>query len=316
MMKRTLNTYLGLALTAALFFVSCKKETTNIFNMFEDVKVTFHANSPYAVTDYKEVNVGDSVYLDYTIESSKKGMFAVCIFETSSALPTKIFLNSSQRKSYSGVVKLKMNTRVGKISYRIWALDSAGVYLGDGYKMVTLEVKSDYNYYAGRELKTPDTLTKVNNCYLSLTNGALFSYTTGGSQSDKIDLGLYRVPVMDANGKLIGYKYDVYALNSSPLPFTSYDISSWTKRGTLFAAPKTGQANTWINSLRTGEQIVTLAKSAKPTLKATSTGLTAGSLFYFLTPEGKYGAIYVNSVETNNSSSKGVFLNVDIKIQK
>ncbi|MNJ93820.1 hypothetical protein D3C87_115070 [compost metagenome] len=315
-MKRILIKYLGCALVTALFLASCKKETTNIFNMFEDVKVTFHSNSPYAVTDYKLVNVDDSVYIEYTIESAKKGMFAVCIFETSSALPTKIFLNSSQRKSYSGIVKLKMNTRVGKISYRIWALDSAGVYLGDGYKMITLEVKSDYNYYAGREVFSPDTLEKVNPCYLSLNSGERFSYSNGAANSAKIDLGLYRVPVINpTTQKLATYKYDFYTLNANPLPFTAYDMSSWTKRATLISAPKTGQSNTWLNSLRTGTQIGTLGKSAKPNLKATTTGLSAGSLFYFLTPEGKYGAVYVNSVEINNLKS-GVFINVDIKVQK
>nr|WP_199082528.1 hypothetical protein [Pedobacter sp. ASV19] len=304
--------YLGCALVAVLFLCSCKKETTNIFNMFEDVKVTYRANSPYAVTDYKEVNPGDSVYLEYTIESAKKGMYAVCIFETSAAIPSKIFLNSSQRRSYSGIVKLKMDTRVGKTSYRIWALDSAGIYLGDGYKSVTIDVRSDYKYWTSRELYIPDTVAKVKNCYYSLNTGALYSYSNGAANSDKIDLGLYRVPVVATNG-VVSYVYNIYALDANPLPFTSYDISSWTKRGTLFAAPKTGQSAAFL-ALRTGAQILTAGKSAKPTLKAITTGLAAGSLFYFLTPEGKYGAFYVNSISSNNPE-KGVFLNVDVKIQ-
>ncbi|SMC39926.1 hypothetical protein SAMN04488524_0178 [Pedobacter africanus] len=312
---KSIYKYLYLATIAGLIFTSCKKETTNIFNMFDDVKVTYHSNSPYAVTDYKELNPGDSVYLEYTIESAKKDMYAVAIFETSAAIPTKIMLKDNERRSYSGVVKLKMNTRVGKISYRIWALDKSGVYLGDGYKTITLDVKSDYNYWAGRELKIPDTLEKMNNCYYALSTGELFSYTSGATNSDKIDMGLFRVPVTEATtGRITGYKYDVYALNSNPLPFTAYDISSWTKRATLFAAPKTGQASAFLN-LRTGEQIITAGKSAKPTLTRTNTGLIAGSLFYFLTPEGKYGAIYVNSIETNNVG-KAVFMNVDVKVAR
>ncbi|MNY26519.1 hypothetical protein D3C86_1603750 [compost metagenome] len=128
-------------------------------------------------------------------------------------------------------------------------------------------------------------------------------------------MGLFRVPVLDANtGRITGYKYDVYALNSNPLPFTSYDISSWTKRATLFAAPKTGQASAFLN-LRTGDQIIAAGKSAKPTLTRTSTGLIAGSLFYCLTPEGKYAAFYVNSIETNNTG-KAVFMNVDVKMAR
>lgn len=312
MMKR-LNKYLGCALVAVLFFSSCKKETTNIFNMFEDVKVTYHSNSPFAVTDYKEVNAGDSVYLEYTVESAKKDMYAIAIFETSAAIPSKIVLDNKQRRSYSGIVKLKMNTRVGKTSYRIWALDNTGIYLGDGNKTITIDVRSDYKYWAGRELYVPDTLEKVKSCYYALSTGELFSYSNGAANSANIDLGLFRAPVFDTNGRLSGYTYNVYSLGASPLPFTAYDISSWTKKGTLFAAPKTGQSAAFL-ALRTADQIITAGKSAKPTLKAITTGLTAGSLFYFLTPDGKYGAFYVNSISSNNSQ-KGVFLNVDVKMQ-
>ncbi|CAH0138675.1 hypothetical protein SRABI27_03024 [Pedobacter sp. Bi27] len=308
-MKRILK-YLGVIAMGAVVFSSCKKEGENIFNMFDDVTVTYHSTSPYAVTDYKEVNAGDSVYLDYTISSAKEDMYAVCIFETSAAIPSKIILNDNQRRNYSGVVKLKMNTRVGKTSYRIWALDKAGVYLGDGYKTVTIEVRSDYKYWSSRELYIPDTLGKVKNCYMSLSTGELFNYSNGAASSDKIDLGLYRSPV---TGTPNSYFYNVYALNSSPIPFTPYDISTWTKKATLFAAPKTAQSAAFLN-LRTGDQIITAGKSAKPTLKGISTGLIAGSLFYFLTAEGKYGAFYVNSVSSNNASG-GVFLNVDVKIQ-
>ncbi len=314
-MMKLINKYAAFAIVMTVIFGSCKKETSNIFNMFDDVKVTYHANSPYAVTDYKEVNPGDSVYLEYTIESANKDMYAVAIFETSAAIPTKIFLDDSQRRSYSGVVKLKMDTRVGKVSYRIWALDKGGVYLGDGYKTITLDVKSDYNYWAGRELKMPDTLEKVNDCYFALSTGELFNYGNGAANSAKIDMGLFRVPAFDAKtGDLIGYKYDVYSLASNPLPFTAYDISSWTKRGTKFSAPKTGQSSAFLN-LRTGDKIMSAAKSAKPTATRTSTGLTGGSLFYFLTPEGKYGAIYVNSIEPTNVKNT-VFMNIDVKMQR
>ncbi|WP_316828004.1 hypothetical protein [Pedobacter miscanthi] len=310
-MKRNLN-YVGLILLAALLFTACKKETTNIFNMFEDVTVTYSAKSPFAVTSYKDVNVGDSVYLEYTIESPKTDMYVACIFETSSAIPTKIALDDTQRKKASGVVKLKMDTRVGLISYRIWALDKGGIYLGDGYKTITLNVLPDYKYWSSREIFIPDTLTKLANSYISLTTGQLYNYSNGKENTDKIDLGLYRAPV-SANG-VNGYVYGVYALDANPLPFTAYDISTWTnKRATLVAAPKTGQASAFLN-LRTGAQILTAGKSAKPTLKSITTGLAAGSLFYFLTPEGKYGAFYVNSISSNNSS-RGVFLNIDVKIQ-
>jgi len=313
-MKRNLK-YVGLLFLATLVFSACKKDTENIFNMFDDLTVTYTANSPYAVTEYKDVNVGDSVYIEYNIESANEDMYVACVFETSAAIPTKIPLNDSQRRKYSGVFKLKMDNRVGKITYRVWALDKAGIYLGDGYKSVTLNVLPDYKYFASREVFIPDSVGKTSNSYISLTSGELFSYANGKENTSKIDLGLYRSILTGSSSTAAnGYIYGVYALDASPLPFTAYDISSWTnKRATLVAAPKTGQLSAFTN-LRTGAQIGSAGKSAKPTLKAITTGLISGSLFYFLTPEGKYGAIYVNSVSSNNSS-RGVFLNIDVKIQ-
>ncbi|WP_316829906.1 hypothetical protein [Pedobacter aquatilis] len=311
-MKRNLK-YIGLFFMAALLFAGCKKETENIFNMFSDVTVTYTANSKYAVTDYKDVNVGDSVYLEYTIESAKTDMYVACIFETSSAIPTKVTLEPSQRRKATGIVKLKMDTRVGKISYRIWALDKGGIYLGDGYKTITLNVLPDYKYWASREFFIPDSVGKNSNSFISLTDGQLYSYNNGKDNTSKIDLGLYRTPgtgTTSANS----YLYNVYALDANPMPFTAYDFSTWAnKRATLVAAPKTGQASTF-TALRTGAQIITAGKSAKPNVKSITTGLVAGSLFYFLTPEGKYGAFYVNSISSTNST-RGLFMNVDIKIQ-
>lgn len=282
---------------------SCKKEGENIFNMFDEVNVTFHSKSPYSVTGYKEVNSGDSVHIEYTITSAKKGMHMLCVYEAGAgAVFMKIPLNASQRKTYSNVVKLKMNAKVGRTTYRIGALDSAGVYIGDGYKSITLDVLANYNYWAGRSIFVPDTLGMESKSYLSLKTGTTYSYKEGLTKSEDIDLGFVN------NGAST-----VYALNASPLPFTPYDISSWTKKATLFAAAKNNQGTAFLN-LKTGEQIESAAKSAKPTLKVV-TNLAAGSLFYFITAEGKQGAIFVNYI-TRTAAVKGVFMNVDIKIKK
>lgn len=303
MMKNIKIKIIGILAISSLMFYGCKKEGENIFNMFDDVTVTFSAKSPYAVTDYKEVNPGDSVYIEYTISSAKKGMYAVNVFEAGSAIPfIKIPLTEAQRRSYSNVVKLKMNSKVGRTSYRVWALDSAGVYLGDGYKNITIDVKSDYDYWSSRNIYAPDTLGKSSQSYLSVVSGKTFSYNEGVTQSANIDFGY-----------VFNVSHTIYALNTSPLPFLPYDISAWTKRATLVAAAKTNQGAAFLN-LRTGEQILTAGKSAKPTLKSVGS-LAAGSLFYFLTPEGKYGAFYINYI-TKSSAEKGVFMNVDIKIQR
>lgn len=303
-MKNIKIKYLGSLIVALFFLSSCYKEYDNIFNMFDDVTVTFHSTTPNSVTDFKEVEVGDDVDLDFTITSAKKSMYMVCIWEAGGAIPfRKIPLDASQRKSFSHVETIAMTNKVGTISYRVWALDSAGVYIGDGKKLITVHVKPDYNYWAGRAIYVPDTVEKVNKSYLSLSTGELFNYTEGVTNSDKIDLGFA------FNGTPT-----IYALTASPLPFTPYDISAWTKKATLFAAIKSNQGSTWLNQLRTGAALEKNAKSAKTTLKSVN-NLKAGSLVYFLTAEGKYGGLYVNYI-TQNSATKGTFMNVDIKIQK
>jgi hypothetical protein len=53
----------GMAILLLFILAACKKESTNIFNMF-DVQVELHTTHPFSVGEYKEVNDGDSIYID------------------------------------------------------------------------------------------------------------------------------------------------------------------------------------------------------------------------------------------------------------
>lgn len=309
---------LGIIAITSLVLSSCKKEGENIFNMFEDVTVTYHSTSPYAVTDYKEVSPGDSVYLEYTINSAEKDMYMVCVFENGSGTPfVKTPLNDAQRRNYSGVVKLKMDKKVGKTTYRIWALDKRGIYLGDGYKSITVEVKSDYRYLSARTLFVsgiPDRTTtdfepfKAERSYFSLATGEKYSYLEGAENSSKIDFGAAVVIDPTKTGEDM-FVVSLYSIKANPIKLPHYDVSTWIDKGTLFSAPKAG-GTTFSASLRTGAQIVSAAKSAKPTLKL-ATGLKAASLFYFLTTTGEYGAVYVNYFRIVNGIPS---IGIDVKI--
>lgn len=299
-MKNTYIKILGIVSMTSLLLFSCKKEGENIFNMFDDVKVNYHSNSPYAVTDYKEVNPQDSVYLEYTITSANKDMAVVCVFENGSGTPfVKTMLKPSEKRDYTGVVKLKMSNKVGKTTYRVWALDSRGVYMGDGYKSVTVEVKSDFKYWSGRKLYVSGFVDKNGSfdpfknekSYYSLTTGETFSYIEGNTNSDKIDFGAAHVFDESKTGD-DRFAVSLYSINANPIKVPHYDVSQWIDKGTLFSTPKSG-GTTFTNSLRTGAQIIDAAKKAKPTLKL-ATGLKTGYLFYFLTKKGEYGAVYVN----------------------
>jgi hypothetical protein len=321
-MKNFKITYLLTVLVCFIFLAACKKEGENIFNMFRDVDVTYHNNSQYSVTDHKEVNVDDSVYIDFTITSKNKGMHQICVWEAGSATPfLRLNPNDSQRFSYSNVVKLKMSSKTGLVSYRVWALDSAGVYIGDGYKTVSVFVKPDYNYWSNRYMSVPDTLTKAAKCYISLRTGSLYSYEEAKLNPDLIDAAIFydeAANVLTNPADTVG-GFVIYSLDAAPTPFPPYDISSWAKRSVVFSSLKTNQANTFRNTIRTGSLLKSNAGTSFPNKKLLLTSLsgrtpvTANNMVYFKTPEGKVGALFVNYI-TGHSSIKGVIFNVDVKI--
>jgi hypothetical protein len=302
-----------LAIVVGGWMASCKKESKNIFNMF-DVQLDLHTEGPNKLSEYTEVNAGDSVVIDYTITSPTTDMYMICVLKVGSNTPfIRIPIDdAAKRRSYSDVVVLKAE-QAGETSYRIWALDKDGVYLGDGYKKITVYVRSDFNHLSNRNVYFPDSTGKSLNCYLSLTSGNTWSYTTGAQHSAEIDLGIYRKAILSGNGSFANWENHIYSLSASPNPFTPYDISGWTQRGTLFSSP-TGNANSFRDLHKTGIAIETEAKKKTINLKDVSFGKDANRFVYFLTPEGKYGVLMVNSF-TDDYEGKAI-ANVSIKMQQ
>jgi len=318
-----------LLLTAAgmVLLSSCAKKSENIFNMFDDVTVTFNNRSPLAVTDYKLVNDGDSVYVDYTINSAAEDMYSVTVERSAGAQSgiertTVQIADNAKRRSYSDVLKLKMN-RDGKTSYRIYAANQKGTYIGDGYKKVVIEVNPSHMVYSSRNIYLPDSTAKVQPSFFSLSDATTYSYTNGQANAAKIDFGIWRRPNPNTNAQDVTtnpFVYNLYAISAPTNPFPVYDISGWTpKRTTRFSAPQTSQTNTFLYTAVSGSTIEALARARNPNLAvitATSfaTGLSPGASFYFLTPEGKYGIVLVNNISFD--LDRRPFVNVSIKIQR
>ncbi len=311
-----------LAAAGMMLLGSCAKKSENIFNMFDDVTVTFNNRSPYAVTDYKLVNDGDSVYVDYTINSANEDMYSVTVERSAGASSgiertTTRISDDSRRRSYSDVLKLKMN-RDGKTSYRIYAANQKGTYIGDGYKKVTIEVNPSYTVYANRNIYLPDTVGKVLPSFFSLSDGTAYSYSNGQANAAKIDFGIYRRP--DGSTTNPQFIYNLYSISSSPNPFSVYDVSAWTpKRATRFSAPVTSQLNTFLYSAVSASTIADLARARTINLTATaatsaSASLVSGNVVFFLTPEGKYGMLLVNNISFD--LDRRPFINVSVKIQR
>jgi hypothetical protein len=301
---------------------SCAKESDNIFNMFEDVTVTYNASSPLAVTDYKLVNDNDSVYVDYTINSSTEDMYSITVERSAGAQSgiertiTRI-TDNTRRRRYSDVLKLQMQ-RDGKTSYRVYASNQKGTYIGDGYKKVTIEVNPSYMIYANRNIYLPDSTTKVLSSFFSLSDASAYSYTNGQANAAKIDFGIWRRS--DNAVTNMQYIYNLYSISVPTNPFPLYDISAWTpKRATRFSAPITSQTNIFLYNAVSGSTIGTLAVARNPNLAATAgttalNGLVAGSAVFFLTPEGKYGMMLINAITSDYE--KRPYMNVSVKIQR
>lgn len=304
-----------LILILLTFSIACKKESTNIFNMF-DVTLELHNNSPYAVAEYNEVNANDSLVIDFTINSPGKDMYMVCVLKVGATTPfIKIpITEDAKRRSYSGMIGLKADQGVGSTSYRVWAIDKDGVYLGDGYKKITVNVKNDYLHLPNRSVYFADTLNTDRPSFLSLTKGETYSYANGATHAADIDLGLYLKPVFNpTTGDFVGYITSLYSLTASPNPFTPYDITSWAKRKTLFSAPVSGSAANFRDLFKSGLAIATEAKKRTLNVTHINTGTLVNQFIYFLTPEGKYGVFYVNYVDVDYQGRP--FINVSIKMQ-
>lgn len=298
-----------------LAFSSCKKESDNIFNMFDGVNVEFDASQPSSVTDYKQLEDGDDAFIYYTITSTDKNMASVCVRRVGQGRPDQqINLpDDADKKSYTGSFKLPTN-RVGKTTYRVYALDSKGVYMGDGYKDVTIDVVSNFKFLINRRVYLPDSTTKIAPCYYSIDKGESYSFTTGEAASEDLDFGIYRVAGTGSDN-IDGYLYYLYTLTASPLPFTPYDISSWAKTETLLTNVNNNSRDYKGNNSRltSGSAIESYVSGKKPNLKVQNKPLKIGQIVYLKKQDGRYAALEVEQISRDYDGK--LYMSFSIKSQ-
>ena len=303
--------YFLLLLLFGLLF-SCKREGDNIFNLFEDVKVTLHQENEFDIGTYKDVAVGDSIYVDFTISSASKDMHQVWIFYNGAgAAALKIPLAEGEKRSFRYLYKIKAD-KVGLSTFRIMAVDSEGVFMGDGYTSVTYNVVSDYVHLNNRVLYMPDSAAQSSACFIDLMEGKTYTYAEAKAHPEKIDLGMYRTYKVEANGA-ITYSYNIYSLQANPIPFNAFDFTDLAGKGraTYFSSIQTNQATTFLNTLTSGAVIQSNAISRKTT-NLSLNDLKVGSMFYFKTAEEKYGVVIVNALSGFDNNR---YLNISIKHQ-
>jgi hypothetical protein len=302
---------------------SCRVESDNIFNMFDDVKITYHNDSDYTVTDYRKYNDGDSVHISFTITSANRDMMKIVVESTTgnggSNERNEVILQSNERRSYSGRLRLKMR-RDGRATFRVFALDEKNVYMGDGYKSVTIEGAPSYTILADRKVYRPNADKPELPTFYAIAQGKAYTYAEGLANSSDIDFGIYaRIDQTQANlGRLV---FNLYSVSAEPNPYPAFDLSSWTKRRTLFSAPirnAGGPSGIFNTTLVSSSRIEEEAKKqninqTQTNLTEFTTALNAGTLLYFLTPEGKYGAVLINQSTVDAANNE--YLSISTKIQ-
>ncbi len=292
--------------------LSCKREGDNIFNLFEDVSVTLHQEDERNIGTYKDVAVGDSIFVDFTISSAAKDMHQVWIFYNGAgAAALRIPLSETEKRSFRYVYKIKAD-KVGLSSFRIMAVDKEGVFMGDGYKSVTYNVQSDYAHLNNRILYMPDSVAQRSACFISLMEGKTYTYAEAKANPEKIDFGLYRTYTVGSNGT-ITYSYNLYSLSLNTIPFKAFDFTDLAGKGraTYFSGIQNNQATAFLNTLTSGSTIQSNAISRKTT-NLSLNDLKVGSMFYFKTPDEKYGVVIVNALSGFDNNR---YLNISIKRQ-
>lgn len=279
-------------------FASCKKTVPTVLDMY-NVKLTIDQSKPFALDDDLEVEITskDSVVIDYTLESPDADMYMVNLYKMgANAVAQKIIItDDGKRRVYSGSFTFKASDLgAGKTSYRIWPIDKNGVYLGDGYKRITINVLSDLKYYSNLKLFTADTTLKESPSFLSISDNKIYNYNEASAKSGSIDFGLYRKITIQPN---LSEKEEIfiYTPGANPNPYPNYDVSAWTKKGTLFSAPvsKDISVSTWKTRFNTGPKIEAEAKLVNINLTSTTTAVDANQVVFFKTPDGKVGVLFI-----------------------
>jgi hypothetical protein len=304
---------------ATLLLTACKKEGTSIFNMFEGVTIDVKTTNPtdISATDTKVVNDGDNVSFNYTINSDQD-MYGISLLEVGTNTPIrKVVLDDAHRRSFSEIYTMVANNRTGVTSYRIYPTDKIGVYMGDGHKVFTININNNFDLNAeqhvdladtaisdpGPLLASPVTVTYTvrpnAQSFYSLTDIKAYNYADAKTNAANIDFGIWAklTAVKNATSGVVTNTFNFFAyvptsVATNYLPFTAFDFSTWTKRTTKLAT--TTQNLAAFTALKTGTQIITAGKAAN--IIQTSVEIKPATIFYVLTPDGRYAAIYVDKI--------------------
>jgi len=118
--------------TAALFTLGCEKKVAPIDSF--GVSVNFNTGNPKNLTGNISINPKDSVILDFTIASSIEEMAVIEIQKNGARIDT-FNVSGSNKMIFSGIKRYMSDSIAGDYTYRIFARNKKGIYIGDGGKI-------------------------------------------------------------------------------------------------------------------------------------------------------------------------------------
>ena len=288
---------------AAVIVIGCEKTVAPIDSY--GVTVDYKGGNAKNLTGNVSLNAKDSIILDFTISSSTEEMAVVEIQKNGAKIDT-FKVSGANKMTFSGVKRYQSDSIAGDYTYRVFARNKKGIYIGDGGKSIKVSIKPDFIYWSYKTLAVPDSVAKSNKSFFVSTSGDVLSYVQGAGNSALIDFGYF----FDTTA--VGApKHTIYALGANK--FAPHDLSTWTKNATVFKKVNTPAFST----LTSGSAIAAAGVlNLKTGATTTANALASGNLVYFRTAAGKYGCIQINFINDFGAMQSQSYINIDVKVQK
>jgi hypothetical protein len=287
----------------AVIVIGCEKTVAPIDSY--GVTVDYKGGNAKNITGNISLNPKDSIILDFTISSSSEEMAVVEIQKNGAKIDT-FNVSGANKMTFSGVKRYQSDSIAGDYTYRVFARNKKGIYIGDGGKSIKVSINPDFIYWSYKNLAVPDSVAKSNKSFFVSTSGDVLNYVQGAANSAQIDFGYF------FDTTTVGApKHTIYALGANK--FAPHDLSTWTKNATVFKKVNTPAFST----LTSGSAIAAAGVlNLKTGATTTANALASGNLVYFRTAAGKYGCIQINFINDFGAMQSQSYINIDVKVQR
>ncbi len=289
--------------TAAIFTLGCEKKVAPIDNF--GVSVNFNAGNPKNLTGSIAINPKDSIILDFTIASSTEEMAVIEIQKNGARIDT-FNVSGANKMTFSGIKRYMSDSIAGDYTYRVFARNNKGVFIGDGNKSIKVTINPDYLFWSFKTMAVPDSVVKSNKSFFASSTGEELSFLQGAAKSAQIDFGYF------FDTTTVGApKHTIYALGANK--FAPHNLTTWTRNATVFKKVSSPAFSTLTSggSLRSAG-ILNLTSGTT----TSATALAPGNLVYFRTAAGKFGCIQINFINDFGAIQSQSYISIDVKVQK